>query len=135
MFDQIVENLRKATDATVQMQQEMFKKWTALWPGMPPAPTMAGEQILKVQKKWMEAIGEQIQKQRETMEAQFNAGLRHIEEGFRLAEAKDAEELRTKTVELWQKMFECLRQAYETQVRDFQAAAAKWGALFTKGAA
>jgi hypothetical protein len=101
---------------------------------MPTSPVNFGEP-LKFQKKFLEVMGELIKKQREALEAQFSAGLKNIEEAFHLAEAKDPEELRAKTIELWQKSFQCLRQTYEAQVRDFQAAATKWAELYTKGAA
>jgi hypothetical protein len=138
MFEPVFENLRKATEASIHMQQEMFKKWVSLWPGVPGTPTMPAvgtEPFIKFQKKWTEFVGDMIKKQRETLEAQFSAGLRNIEEAFRLADAKDPEELRAKTTELWQKSFECLRQLYDAQVRDFQAAVAKWTELVMKGAA
>jgi hypothetical protein len=135
MFDQVIENMRKATESTFQVQQEMFKKWVALWPGTPPSTNGGGEQMLKFQKRWMEVVGEQVRKQRETLEAQFNAGLRNLEEAFRLAEAKDPDELRAKTLELWQKTFDCLRQGYEAQMRDFQTVVTKWTELMMKGAA
>jgi len=134
MFEQAFENLRKATDASIQMQQEMFKKWMGMWPVAPPTGAGMAEP-LKLQKKWAETAGEIFKKQRETMEAQFSTGLRNIEEAFRLTEAKDPEEFRAKTIELWQKSFECLRQAFEAQFRDFQAMMTKWTEVVTKGAA
>jgi hypothetical protein len=135
MFDQVFDNLRKAAELNLQMQQEMFKKWATLWPGVPGTPTAWGEPAHKFQKKWVEFVGEMLTKQHAALEAQYSAGLHHIEEAFRLAEAKDPDELRTKTVELWQKTFECLRQTYETQAREFQAAMTKWTDLMMKGAA
>ncbi len=132
MFEQVFENLRKATEASIQMQQDLFKKWASLWPGM---PTVGGEPLSKFQKKWAEAVGELAKKQRETLETQFSAGLRNIEEAFHLPQAKDPEELRARAIELWQKSFECLRQFTEAQVRDFQSAVVKWSELVGKGAA
>jgi len=134
MFDQVFEAMRKATDSAIVMQQELFNKWIGLWPGVPISPTAAGE-APKIQKKWVETIGELIKKQREILETQFSTGLQSIEEAFHLAEAKDPEELRAKTVALWQKIFDCLRQTYESQMRDFQIAVAKWAEVLTKGAA
>jgi hypothetical protein len=134
MFEQVFDNLRAATEANMQMQQELFKKWVGMWPGA-PAAAGGGEPFVKFQKKWMEFLAETIKKQRETMEGQFNAGLKTIEEAFRVAEIKDPGELRDKTIELWQKMFEFQRQAYEVQMRDFQAAAVRWTELVMKGAA
>jgi hypothetical protein len=141
MFDQVFESLRKATEASIQVQQDLFKKWVSLWPGMPGVPGMpvapaaGAEPYIKFQKKWAEFVAEVVKKQRETLEAHFSAGLRNIEEAFRLTDAKSPEEWRAKTVELWQKSFECIRQMYETQVRDLQAVVAKWTELVMKGAA
>ncbi len=141
MSELVFESLKKATEVTLQMQQEAFKKWAGLWPGFPgvpgvPAgPAMIPEQAKNFQKKWAEFYEEVLKKQREMVAAQFQAGLQHIEEAFRLAETKDPAELRTKTIELWQKVFETLRQTFEAQVRDFQALAGRWTELVTKGAA
>ena len=135
MFELVFESLKRATETTIQMQQEAFRKWATLWPGLPAVPGTFAEQAQKFQKKWAEFYEELLKKQRETLEAQFSAGLRNIEEAFRLADAKNPEELRTKTIELWQKSFECIRQLYDAQVRDFQAAVAKWTELVMKGAA
>ena len=134
MFDQVFESLHKAADSALGMQQELFKKWLGLWPGVMTSPVGFGEPI-KLQKKWVEVVGEMVKKERESLEAQFSAGLRQIEEAFRLAEAKDPQELRARTIQLWQKTFECLRQTYEAQLRDFQAAVTRWTELVMKGGA
>jgi hypothetical protein len=135
MFDQAFDNLRKATETGIQMQQELFKKWIGLWPGMPPSPAGWTEQVQQFHKKWAEAAAEMVKKQGELMEVQSKAGLKTIEDTFRLAEVKDLEELRAKSIELWQKSFECLRQLYEAQVREFQAAMLKWTEVVTREAA
>ena len=137
MFEPVFENLRQATEATIQMQQDLFRKWVSFWPGVPGIPTIpavGAEPFIKFQKKWTEFVGEIVKKQRETLEAQFSAGLKNIEEAFRLGEIKDPEEVRAKTIELWQKSFECVRKLFEAQLRDFQAAMAKWTELMTKEA-
>ena len=135
MFEMVFENLKKATEVSLQMQQEAIKKWVGLWPGLPVGPGPIPEKAQKFQKKWAEFYEEVLKKQREAVAAQFQAGLQHIEEAFRLAETKDPAELRAKTIELWQKVFETLREAFEAQVRDFQALAGRWTELVSKGAA
>ena len=134
MFEQVFDNLRAISEANVHMQQELLKKWVAMWPGIPTMPNGGADQVMKAQKKWVEFMAELMKKQREIMEAQFSAGLKNIEEAFRLAEAKNPEELRAKTVELWQKIFDSMRQTYEAQMRDFQAAVVEWAELMMKGA-
>jgi hypothetical protein len=134
MFEQVFDSLRKATESSIALQQEMFRKWIGLWPGM-PASAFPFTELQKFQKKWVEVVGEVVKKQNESLEAQFKAGLQTIEDAFRLSEVKDPEVLRAKTLELWQKMFDYLRQVSETQLRDFQAALGKWVELMTKGVA
>ena len=68
------------------------------------------------------------------MQEQFAAGLKQIEAAFRLAEVKDVETLRAKTLELWEKTFALVRQGFEVQVHDFQAAVAKWAEMCTPAA-
>jgi hypothetical protein len=131
MFEKVFENLRKAAEANVQAQQEMFQKWVSMWPGVPSSYAW-GEKFQKVQKKWNQIVAEQVKKQREMLDEQFSAGLRNIEESFRLAEAKDPEEFRAKTLELWSKSFDYLRQTAEAQLREFQAAMEKWAETVTK---
>ncbi len=134
MFEPVFETLRKTTETSLQMQQEMFKKWVALWPGMVPQ-TSWGEQAQKFQKKWAETVSEMVKKQNELLETQFKVGLQNLEDSLRLAEAKDVEEMRGKTLELWRKTFDCLRQTFDAQMREFQTAASRWCEVAGKGAA
>jgi len=134
MFDPVFDSLRKVSESVIATQQEMFKKWISLWPGAAAMQPISGD-VAKFQKKWGEVAGELLTKQRKALEDQFSVGLRNIEEAFHLPDAKDAEELRAKTIELWRKTFDCLKQTYESQSRDFQAAVAKWTDLMMKGAA
>jgi len=135
MFDQVLDSMRKASEATLQTQQELFKKWAGLWPGVPARQPDSSGQVPKFQERWAEAVGELVAMQCQSLEAQFSAGLKNIEVAFRLSEAKDLEELRGKTIELWQRAFDCLRQAYEAQIRDFQTTVTKMTELMMKGSA
>jgi hypothetical protein len=135
MFDQAFESFRKATETTVQIQQEMFQKWVGLWMGLSPPAAPGVEQARQFQKKWMEFVGEQFNRQRQVAEAQLQAGVEAIEKGFRLGEAKNVEELRTATLDLWRKCFAALKQTYETQVQECKGALEKWTELVTKPAA
>jgi hypothetical protein len=137
MVEQMFDSLRTATESSIHMQQEMFKTWLGMWPGV-PAAVNGGEpfkKYQKVQQKWAAFVAEMVQKQREVMEAQFSAGLKNIEEAFRLGEVKDPEELRARTIELWQQSFDCFRKLFEAQLREFQVATAKWTELMTRGVA
>jgi hypothetical protein len=134
MFDPVFENLRKATDLTIQTQRDLLKRWLSLWEGGPAFQPVWGEKAQKFQKHWAETVSETLKRQRDALEVQFSAGLKGLEAAFAVAGAKDVEEVRAKTVELWEKSFDCLRKAFEAQASEFQTAVARWNELATKSA-
>ncbi len=143
MLDQVFDTFRKASESTVQMQQELFKQWTSQWPvpgasGLTsPVPGAASatawaEQVQSLQKKWLDQVTNTLNKHRETLDTQYKAGIRAIEDAFHVTEAKTPEEYRKMTEDLWRKSFETLKTNAETQVRDLQAAFEKWMELVGK---
>jgi polyhydroxyalkanoate synthesis regulator protein len=137
MFDFVLENLRKATDAGLQLQQNMMKEWMGQWPTMTPTTPVSAwsEKVQKFQKQWTEMVHEMIEQQRKALEEPYLAGMKHLEETFKVSEAKDLDELRAKSIELWKKSFECLRQGFESQLQVMQKSLTQWTELMTKGAA
>jgi hypothetical protein len=134
MFVPVLENMGKITGATVEMQHELFNKWLSMWPGVPVVPSYPSawkEQVQRFRKRWAETVGELMKRQRETTEAQFKAGLQNIEKAFQIGEITNPEELRARTIELWQKCFEAVLRLSEAQTRDFQVAVEKWLELVT----
>ena len=153
MFDMILDNYRKATESTMKLQQDMLRNWTMQWPqmfgaqmfGLPltgssiPAAAMPGaawlEQLSAAQKKWADTVTEMLNKHRETLDAQYKAGIRTIEDAFKVGEAKDPQQFRRLTEELWKQSFECLKTVVESQMRDVQAAMQKFYEVASKSAA
>ena len=136
MFDQILDNYRKAAESTIQFQQEMLRNWTQQWPQMSGVskPAAAGtEQVQAARKKWSETITDMLNKHREALDSQYRAGIRTIEDAFRVGEAKDPVHFRKLTEELWRSSFDCLKTAMEAQLRDFHAAAEKAFEAVSKG--
>ncbi len=131
MFEPAFENLRKATDATLSMQREMLTKWASLWSNVPGSKNNWVEEAQKLQKKWAETSTDMARKMQQSLEEQFQLGMRNIENTFKLAQAKDLDDLRLKTMELWQQTFEYLRKLFEIQVRDFQTALSTWTQTMT----
>jgi hypothetical protein len=127
-----LDGFQKATEANLQFQQDMYKKWSSLWPGMPGYQNIPAEQAQKFQKKWAEFVSDLLKRQGEFVEVQFKKGLQNFETFFQLGEIKSAEELHTKSKELWLQCFDSLRQAYEFQINDFQKAIGKWFELAAK---
>jgi hypothetical protein len=132
MFEQAFATLQSITESNIHLQQELFNKWVGFWTGVPAPANAPPKQVQQAQKQWADFVKDLVSRERETLELQFSAGLKNIEDAFRLAEVKDPQELRIKTIEFWQKSIDCVRQIYEAQVRDFQAAAVKWADLVLK---
>ena len=95
-------------------------------------PSAWTQQAQTFQKRWLETLTEMMNKHRESLDAQYKAGIRAIEESFRVSEAKSPDDYRRMTEELWRKGFENLKSSTETQIRDFQAASQKWCELVAK---
>jgi hypothetical protein len=136
MLDQVFDSFRKASESTLQMQQELFKQWTSQWStGMPsPAGTPAAwaEQAHTFQKRWLETVTELMNKHRESLDSQYKAGIKAIEEAFRVTEAKTPDDYRRLTEELWRRGFDSVKNSTESQLRDVQAAVQKWFELMAK---
>jgi hypothetical protein len=138
MFDQVFDNFRKATETTLQAQQDLFRQWMSQWPMFPATPTASSnasgmtEQVRNLQNQWTESVTALMTRHCEALDAQYRAGIKTIEEALRTTEAKSPEEFRALTEQLWRKSFEVLRQTIENQIRDFQAAVEKWSELMTQ---
>jgi hypothetical protein len=138
MFDQILESYRRATESSMLFQQMMLRNWTEHWPqafGVTPPKAPLQDQVSTIQKKLGETITEMLNKHRETLDAQYRAGIKAIEDAFRVAEAKDPQQFRKLTEELWRHNYECLKSLAESQMRDIQAVTQKWFDLASQGAA
>jgi len=134
VIEQTFANLCKVTESAIKTQQEMFKKLVGSGPLAVPFPTGVGN-VVKYQKKSAQILSELMKKQCQSLEAQIDGGLANFEEACQIVETKDPEEFRKKTLALWQKAFDGLRQSYAGQLRDIQTAVANWNELATKSAA
>ena len=132
MFEQVFEAVCKNTEATLQMQQEWFRRSCVCLPGMPTASSAWVEQVQTVQKKWAKVCEDLVKKQQGSLIAQCGAGRKLIEEALGVTAAKDPEEFRAKAIECWQKGFDCLRQLSEAHLQDFRETVLKWADLVGK---
>jgi hypothetical protein len=108
-----------------QMQQEFFKKWAGLWPSFAAYRSGNAGQNLRFQGGFCEPVSKWAKIQGRVLETLCSAGLKNIEDAFRLAQAQDFNELRSKATEIWQRTVDCLQEAYETQIRCFQTVVGK----------
>jgi len=143
MFDQVLDNFRKATESTIQLQQEMFRQWTrqmANVPGVPKTPTVPFadpsawvEQFHELQKFWAKSVGELLKKHKDTLDAQYESGVKTIEDAFRLGGSKDPAQYQRLTEELWRHSFDCLKTVVDDQMREFQSMNEAFSEAASKG--
>jgi hypothetical protein len=122
MFDQLVDGVRKASESSMQMQQEMFRNWTRLLLSATPGVGAAGGDWDRTShKRWLELGLEMLNKHRESLDSTYKAGIQIIEQTFSLTEAKSGDDYRKVVEDLWRKLFDLQKEQAESQFRDFQA--------------
>ncbi len=132
VFEQAFESLRKAAESNIEMQQELFRKWTADWPGFPQPKTEWAERFQKFQKAWSKTTKELLSRQREVLEEQYALALTSLEEAFQLAQSSDPKEFAKRCESLCRKSLEVMREAGELQAKELHNAMNKWAELFGK---
>jgi hypothetical protein len=121
MVDQLLDNFRKASESSLQMQQELFKQWTKQWSSVVPQPADASSDAGRTaQKRWVALGVELINKHRESLDAAYRSGIEIIEQSVGTSEAKSPEDYRRLTEELWRKLFETYKSQTEAQFNAFQ---------------
>ena len=64
MFDQVFENLTKATESSAALQREMFEKWMEAFPTAAPAATMPADAFTAWRKNWEQISAEMLKRQK-----------------------------------------------------------------------
>lgn len=134
LFEQAFDNVRKAAESNVEMQQEMFRKWNTSWPGFPQPQTAWVERLQKFQKAWAKTAKELLSRHREVLDEQYGLAQQSLEEAFKLAQASDPEEGGKRCEALCRKSLEVLRETGELHVKELQDALNKWAELAAKSA-
>src|SRR5271157_640977 len=152
MVDMILENYSKAVESTLRLQQEILRNWTMQWStfgtpvfGLPLTGTSTSasetpaaawlEQLSTAQRKWAEAIADVLKRHQETLDEQYRAGIRAIDDAFRVGEARDPEQFHRLSEELWRQNCEVLKTAVASQMHDLQSVMQKWYEAARSGAA
>ena len=121
MDDQLFDTFRKASESSLQMQQEILKHWTERWAGSASQPQPpSSEASQRVQKRWLALGIELLNKHRASLDETYGAGIQLIEQSFGAAEAKSPEEYRRLTEDLWRKLFDTYKTQSEAQFDAFK---------------
>ena len=134
MFEDVFQNIRKAAEATVKLQQEALQQWTSLVPGVPTSQPAWVDKVQKFHKQWCDTVSSLAAKHREVLDQQYKATVESLDAALKVTESTNPEEFRKRTEQLCRKTIDCLREISETQVREFQDSAAMWTKLVTKSA-
>ena len=143
MVDTILDSYSKDVESTLRLQQRMLQVWTMQWSpfgtevlGLPPteksttaSDTPAGawlEQLITAQSKWAEAFADMLKRHQETLEEEYRAGTRAIDDAFRVGEASDPDQFLRLSQEIWRRNCDVLKMAATSQMHDVQAVILKW---------
>jgi hypothetical protein len=132
VFEEIFQNIRKAAEANLKMQQEVLSQWSVLWPGMPIPQSAWMNQLQGFRKQWLETVSGLARKHREVIDRQYEAAIESLDAALHMSDASTPEELRRRTEHLCRKTLDCVREVTETQIHEFQDAVTKWTDLFAK---
>jgi hypothetical protein len=127
MFDQLFEGVRKASESTLQAQQDMFKQWVSQIPSAPlSAARISGDWNAAFQKRFIEMITEALTKHREFLDTAYRSGIDVMQHCLRVSDAKSPEEFRKLTEELWRKLSETFKEQSEAGYHELQRTADRW---------
>ena len=127
MFEQMMDGLRKASEASMSAQQETLKQWTQQWPTTPLTSSQdAAEGNRALQKRWVQSATETMTRQRELVDSACRAGIQIVEQAGQLVEAKSTEEFRHQLEELWRKTLEVMKAQSEAQLEHMMKLSQLW---------
>jgi hypothetical protein len=132
IFEEVFQNIRKASEANLKLQQEMFRQCTSLWPGISTPQTVWTDKVKDVQSKLSSTISDLARKHREVVDKQYDAAIESLDSALRLSESTTPEEFRRRAEQFCRKTIECVREMSETQTREFQESVRKWTETMTK---
>lgn len=132
VFEEIFTNISKAAEANLKMQQELFRQWTSMWPGMPAPQAVWIDKVRDFQRQWTQAVSDVARRHRETVDRQYQAALENLDAALRVTESTNPEEYRRRAEQLCRKTIDCMREMSETQIKEYQDTMTKWTELVTK---
>ena len=132
VLEEVFQNVRKAAEANLKMQQEVFSQWSSMWPGVPTPQTAWVNQMQSFRKQFADTISEVATKHQDTIDAQYKAATESLNAALSLTDASTPEEVRRRSEQFCRKTLDCMREMTEVQVREFQDAITKFTDLMAK---
>lgn len=131
VFEEVFQNVKKAAEANLKLQQEAFRQWSALWPVQTPQTAWL-DKVRQFQREWAGTISDLARKHREVIDRQYQAAIESLDAALRVTEATNPEEYRRRSEQLCRKTLDCMREVSEAQIKEFQETVTQWTQLITK---
>jgi hypothetical protein len=132
VFEEVFQNIRKAAEANLKMQQEVLIQVSSLWPGIPTPQTAWVGQMQNFRKQSVGLIADLARKHRDVIDRQYKAAVESLDAALSISDASTPEEFRRRSEQFCRKTLDCAREVTEIPVREFRDAIAKWTGLFSK---
>lgn len=132
VFEEVFQNIRKAAETSLKMQQEVYSQWAGMWPGVPTQQSAWLNQMQGFRKQWVDTISTLARTHRDVVERQYQAALESLDAALSVSDATSPEEFRRRSEQLCRKSLDCMKEMTESQIREFQQAITKWTDLFAK---
>jgi hypothetical protein len=118
MLDQVMESFRKASESSLQMQQDIFKRWSQQWFASPTGNGVGGEMGGSLQRRSVDLAIEALNKHRESLEGTYRSSIQVLEQAFRVSEARSPDDARRMVEELWRNVMAIMKEQSESQFRE-----------------
>jgi hypothetical protein len=124
MIDQFILGIRKASESSLQMQQDMLRYWAQHLssPSLGTSGAPSEWSPTAAQKRSIDLMIEGLNRHRESLESTYRSGIELIEQTLRVSEAKSPEDWRRLIEDLGRKVFASFKEQSELQLRELQ----KW---------
>lgn len=132
VLEEVFQNVRKAAETNLKLQQEVIAQFTNLWPAMPSPQSAMMNRMQQFRSKWVETVSGLARKHREVMDRQYNAAMESLDAALAVTDAGTPEEFRRRSEQFCRKTLDCVREVAETQVQELQNAVSKWTDLVAK---
>lgn len=132
VFEELFQNIRKAAETNLKMQQEVFGQFSGMWPGIPTPQTAWVNQMQGFRRQWAQTVSDLARKHQGVVEKQYEAAIGSLDAALNMADASTPEEVRRRSEQLCRKTLDCVREVTEVQIREFQEAITKWTDLLAK---
>jgi 3-oxoacyl-[acyl-carrier protein] reductase len=85
LYGQVLQDVRKAADTSLKMQQEMLGNWSRFWPGLSGFQPTALNPIQKAQSSWTDSMFDLARNQWSLLDRQFDVAVESLESVFGIA--------------------------------------------------